>query len=208
MIQPEEKRSLVSLYEDRYAEMGEDVRTLGWKSREDQRLRFQVLCDIGDLSGRRVCDVGCGFGDLHDYLRTRFGEVRYSGLDLSPSLVARARERHPGVAFRVQDILEEPPERADYFLLSGALNYRFSDNMQLTRDMLAVMFERADEGVAVNFLTSYVNFQQPHNFHHSPEAVFALARTLTRWVSLRHDYPLWEFTVYLYRGPRAAEGQP
>jgi SAM-dependent methyltransferase len=208
VIGADEKQALVRLYEDRYAEMGEDIRTLGWKSHADQRLRFQVLCDIGDLSGRRVCDVGCGFGDLYDYLCTRFGSVRYTGVDLSPSLVQRAQARHPGIAFRVQDILEQPPEPADYFLLSGALNYRFADNMKLTREMLALMLERAEEGVAVNFLSSYVNYQQPHNYHHSPEAVFALARSLTPWVSLRHDYPLWEFTLHMYRGPRAAGTLP
>jgi SAM-dependent methyltransferase len=201
----DEKAALIQLYEERFAAMGYDMRTLGWKGREDQTLRFEVLCDVADLAGRRVCDVGCGFGDLYEYLGSRFGRVTYTGIDLAPSLVEKARERHPGIDFRVQDILADRlTERFDYLLLSGALNYRLADNMKLTRDMLGHMFELADEGVAVNFLTSYVNYEHPRNFHHSPEAVFTLARSLTRWVTIRHDYALWEFTLYMYRNPRGS----
>jgi SAM-dependent methyltransferase len=205
----DEKNALIQLYEDRFAAMGYDMRTIGWNGRADQGLRFEVLCDVADLSGRSVCDVGCGFGDLYDYLASRFRGVTYTGIDLAPSLVGKARELHTGADFRVHDILEQRlTERFDYFLLSGALNYRFAENMKLTRDMLALMFELADEGVAANFLTSYVNYEHPRNFHHNPEAVFALARSMTRWVTIRHDYPLWEFTLFMYKHPRGAALPP
>jgi trans-aconitate methyltransferase len=200
----EDREAIVSLYEGRYAELGYDVRTLGWRGREDQRLRFRVLGDIADLAGASICDIGCGFGDLVPYLRERFGEFRYTGVDLSPSLIEEARRRHPEHEFHCLDILDgDFSLRADYFLLSGALNFRVEDNWGLTEAMLSRMFELADRGVAVNFLTSYVNFERPHNYHHRPEEVFRFARALTSRVALRHDYPLWEFTVYLYREAQA-----
>jgi SAM-dependent methyltransferase len=199
-VREDEKAGLIKLYEDRYAQMGYDVRTVGWGSRDDQRLRFKVLCDIADLAGTSICDVGCGFGDLADYLAERFGGVSYTGVDLSPSLVAKARERHPALEFHCLDLLQEPFERTfDYVLLSGALNYRVEDNLGLTTAMLERMYGLARRGVGANFLTSYVNFERPYNFHHAPGDVIGAARRLTRWVALRHDYPLWEFTVHLYR---------
>ena len=204
-LKSEDREAIVRLYEGRYAELGYDVRTLGWRGREDQLLRFQVLCDIADLSGASVCDIGCGFGDLVPYLRERFGEFGYTGVDLSPSLVEEARRRHPEFEFHCLDILDSGFDlRADYFLLSGALNFRVEDNWGLTRAMLSRMFSLARRGVAVNFLTSYVNFERPHNYHHSPEEVFRLARSMTKRLALRHDYPLWEFTVYLYREEEGA----
>jgi len=122
-----------------------------------------------------------------------------------PSLVEKARELHPGVDFRTCDIVAGGlAERFDYFVLSGALNYKVEDNMSLTRDMLSAMFELADEGVAVNFLSSYVNYEHPRNFHHSPEAVFGVARSMTKWVTIRHDYPLWEFTLFMYKNQRGS----
>jgi len=78
-----------------------DMPALGRMRRadDDQELRFKVLCDIADLSGSSVCDVGCGFGDLLPYLRTHFADITYTGIDISPSLVHKARELHPEVDF-------------------------------------------------------------------------------------------------------------
>jgi trans-aconitate methyltransferase len=160
------------------------------------------LCDIADLSGASVCDVGCGFGDLIDYLRDRFEQFEYTGIDLSPSLVEKGRKIHPGYDLRCADILQEGfNEPFDYFLLSGALNFRVENNWKLTTDILTLLFGLAKKGVAANFLSTYVNFQKPHNYHHDPEQVFAFGHSLTKWIALRHDYPLWEFTIYLYKTP-------
>ena len=202
-MQTQDREALTKLYEDRYSELGQDIRTLGWRSVEDQRLRFQVLCDIADLSGARICDIGCGFGDLLPYLNERFGEVSYTGIDICGSFIERARELHPDHRFLKLDILEDPfEEHFDYFLLSGALNFRVSDSLWLTTSMITRMFELADKGVAVNFLSSFVNFERPHNVHHDPMEMFAFGKSLTKWVSLRHDYPLWEFTLHLYKEPQ------
>jgi ubiquinone/menaquinone biosynthesis C-methylase UbiE len=195
--------ALVRLYEDRFTELGRDIRTLGWKSVADQALRFKILCDIGDLRATTICDIGCGFGDQVDYLETRFGKFSYTGIDISPSLIRKAAELHPDREFVCANMVEAPLSRADYFLLSGALNFRVHDNEELSQTMLRKMFAAANKGVAVNFLSSYVNFQRPQNYHHSPEAVFSYARSLTPWVTLRHDYPLWEFSIYLYKYPPA-----
>jgi hypothetical protein len=69
--------------------------------------------------------------------------------------------------------------------------------------MLGKMFALASKGVAVNFLSSYVNYEHERNFHYSPEEIFRMARRFTKWVKLRHDYPLWEFTLYMYREAQA-----
>jgi trans-aconitate methyltransferase len=194
---------LVAFYESRHAELGDNIRSLGWNTEADQNLRFDVLCDIADLSGESVCDVGCGFGDLRIHLNRRFTDVAYSGVDVTPAFVKTARSNHAGVPFYCVDIVEETfDRRADYFLLSGALNFRVDDNWAHTTAMLTRMFALANKGVAVNFLTTLVNFQRPVNYHHDPMQTFAFARTLTRWVTIRHDYPLWEFTLYLYHDPR------
>jgi SAM-dependent methyltransferase len=201
-LSADDRTAIVSLYEQRLAEFGNDIRTVGWKSVEEQELRFRVLCDIGDLRNSRVCDVGSGFGDLLPYLRHRFGDVEYLGVDLVPGLVEEASRLHQDARFVVRNLLTDPTEeRFDYCLLSGALNIRVTDNMALAADLLSRMFELADVGVAANFLSSNVNFERPINFHYDPSDVLRVAKEITPWVTLRHDYPLWEFSVYLYREP-------
>lgn len=50
----------------------------------------------------RVVDVGCGPGHVTAYLHARGVDVE--GVDLSPVMIEEARERFPGVAFRVGDV--------------------------------------------------------------------------------------------------------
>jgi SAM-dependent methyltransferase len=206
-MKEEDKRRLSELYHARYREMGHGVRTLGWHGREDQWLRFKVLCDLADMSGASICDVGCGYGDLATYLVSRFKGFSYTGIDITELFLERAKQMHPGHKFICLDVMDEQFDlRADYFLLSGALNFRLDDNMSVTRNIVRKIFDLANRGVGVNFLSTYVNYQKPSNFHHSPEEMFAFARTLTKWVALRHDYPLWEFTLYLYKEPPGRNG--
>lgn len=202
MMRQQDREALVHLYEDRFSKSGGDISTLGWKNRQEQELRFKILCEIGDLRGASICDVGCGFGDLLTYLRLTVGESmgKYTGLDIAPSLLRHAQELHPDTLFLKLNLAEEPFfEQHDYFLCSGALSFKVEDNMGLAERMIENMFGLARKGIAVNFLSSYVNYQHERNFHYVPEEIFRLARRVTRWVRMRHDYPLWEFTVYMFK---------
>src|SRR5262245_15591991 len=186
-MRPEDRSALVRLYEDRFDAMGEDIRTLGWKNREEQNLRFKMLCEVGDLRGASVCDVGCGFGDLLDYLQSTAGDVQYTGIDIAPSLLDRAREKHPGTRFHCVNLVEDAfDEPHDFFLLSGALSYKVVDNMALAERMLERMFHLCRKGVAANFLSTYVNYQHERNYHYAPEEMIRMAKRMTRWTRLRH----------------------
>jgi trans-aconitate methyltransferase len=146
-----------------------------------------------------VCDLGCGFGDLYPYLVKRFGRVSYYGIDLSVPLIEEARRRLPSVDFEMTDILETVPDRKwDYVLSSGVLSFKVDNHEQHVRDMLSAMFAMSKRGVAVNFLSTYVDYQMEKNFHFKPEAALTMAYGMTKKVVLRSDYPLYEFTLYIY----------
>jgi SAM-dependent methyltransferase len=198
-LKPEEKKKLVGLYESRYDQYGYDVSSIGWGDVESQQLRFQILADIADLSDNSICDLGCGFGDLYPYLMKRYKRVDYCGIDLSPKLIHEAQKRHPGVNFEVRDILSELPERKfDYVLSSGALSFKIRNHENYVRKMIGAIFSIALKGIAVNLLSSYVDYKLKKNFHLPPEKAFKMGRELTPYVTIRHDYPLYEFTLYLY----------
>jgi SAM-dependent methyltransferase len=82
----------------------DDVRRVGWTSEESQTARFNVLWQYGGLNTcDDILDVGCGVGDLLDYLQVRRprGGYTYVGLDLLEENVAVMRMRFPGVDARV-----------------------------------------------------------------------------------------------------------
>ena len=202
-----DRQRIVDLYEGRLREFGHDVRTVGWGSRRDQWLRFAVLSRGLSLAGKRILDLGCGLGDLVAYLDAqRIVPREYVGLDISAALIAQANKLYggPGRRFIVGDILQVKLEESfDVIVSSGALSFKVSDNEALAKSVLARTFSDCREAVCVNFLSTYVDYQLPKNFHYQPEAMFSYARTLTPWVSLIHDYPLYEFTLQLFRQPRS-----
>lgn len=201
-MKPAERQHVIDRYAERLGRMGPVVQALGWRDEAQQRLRFQVMTEgLRDLEGASVLDIGCGFGDFCDYLRGHGHHGRYVGCDLSPDVLEVARSRHPDVTFERRDVLEHPFQASsfDYVCMSGIFNHRLSDNEGFVRQMLGAAFAACVTGVAANMTTSYVDYQDPHLYYFSPDAVFRHCQTLTRRVALRHDYPLYEFTVFLYR---------
>lgn len=87
--------------------------------------RPEVLRLAGDVTGRRVLDAGCGHGPLFEELRTRGAVV--SGFDLSPAMVALARQRLGADAdIRVGDLAAGLPyadQEFDLVVVSLALHY-------------------------------------------------------------------------------------
>jgi len=195
-----EKKEIISLYETRLKEHGDSVKTMGWRNREQQYLRFKILSEIGDLNGAKILDIGCGFGDFHQYLINENMKVDYTGYDISQKIIDVAKIKHPEVKFRVKDILEERiGEKFDYVFESGILNKRISNNTGYAKKMIARMFELCKSGVALNMMTNYIDYREDYLSYYSPEKIFKLCKSLSKWVVLRHDYPLYEFTIYLYK---------
>lgn len=199
-MQEKDKQKYINRYEERYERYGYDPKTLGW-TKGRQKLRYHILTSIGPLQGKSVLDLGCGFADLYDYLREKGWNGEYTGFDIVPKLIEVARQRHPDLSLRLLDILSEPVEQKfDYTFASGVFNAKISqNNEEYIFAMLKRMLEITNIGVAADFLSTYVDFQHEGAFHASPEHIFAIARSLTRRVSLRHDYLAYEFCIYLFK---------
>jgi SAM-dependent methyltransferase len=195
-----DKKRIIERYNARFAQYGYDIRTLASGTEERRKLRYQVLCQVGLVSGCSLLDLGCGFGDFYGYLCEQGIKTHYVGYDINPKLIEVARERYPSAEFDVRDVQLESFGEFDFIVSSSAFNLRLTDqdNYAFIEDMLRKCYAHAKHGVAVDLLTSYVDFQSPDAFHYSPERIFSIAKTITKRVCLRHDYPLYEFCVYLY----------
>jgi magnesium-protoporphyrin O-methyltransferase len=110
------------------------------------RMRATLLSWLpADLSGRRILDAGCGTGALSIAAAER--GARVTAIDLSPTLVAIARERAAAagvldrIAFRSGDMLSSPAERFDHVVAMDALiHYRAADMV----DMVARLASRTE----------------------------------------------------------------
>lgn len=199
-MNPADRDWIIKRYNDRLLQFGADIRTLAGGTLERRRLRFQVLTEVGIESGASVLDLGCGFGDYYAYLQERGLHVTYTGYDINPNLIEIARQTHPEATFDVLDVETTSFGKFDYIVSSNCFNLPLTtrDNYELISDILKVCYEHSNKGVAIDLLTKYVDFQSPEGFYYSPEKVLSIAKQLTKRVVLRHDYPLYEFCIYLY----------
>lgn len=193
-------------YENSLAQYGDSPEGVNWRDTESQRLRFQLLCQVADLNGKRIHDVGCGLGHLLDFLSESGISCEYVGSDISPFMVRAAKERLPTGRLYVADILEDDEEwmQADYLVTSGLFYVKSAtDNdtwKQFVQTILLRMFSLASRGIAFNMLTSYVDYEDPNLFYQAPgETMDFCIKNMNRRVIIRHDYPLWEYTAYVYR---------
>jgi len=80
----------------------------------------QLLDLLGDMEGKAALDAGCGEGPLARALAER--GARVTGIDLSPRLIAMAREQDPAgnIDYRVGDLSEPQPDLEGAFDLIGS----------------------------------------------------------------------------------------
>lgn len=193
---------IASFYNDRCKELGDDIGSVGWKDKKSQFLRFEMLFRELSVKGKSILDLGCGFGDLVEYLEKESGgKFSYIGVDISKSHLDIARQKHTknNVEFREGDIFDLSFEGLEFDIVveSGMLNYQISDNMKYTEKVLSESFRVASEAVSFNFLTDRVDYKLEKNFHYSPEKLLEKALQITPYVCLYNDYPLYEFTLTL-----------
>lgn len=82
------------------------------------------LCRFVIPEGQSVLEIGCATGDLLAAVRPSRGV----GIDLSPTAIARARARHPQLAFHVGDaetldVKELTGQTFDYVILSDVVGF-------------------------------------------------------------------------------------
>jgi SAM-dependent methyltransferase len=195
--------SVGKYYTARLKEYGATARGVDWNSNESQALRFKQLIRI--LDGNvpfSVLDYGCGYGALLEYLHEQDVRCNYFGFDISADMVKMARQLHQTKSDCefFSDAAELKP--ADYVLASGIFNVRLQCNDEDWKTyMLSTVNQLADlctKGFAFNVLTLYSDpeFRRQDLYYADPLFWFDhCKRKYSRFVSLLHDYPLYEFTI-------------
>jgi len=191
---------IADFYDRRVAQFGHDPRACDYGRSESQRKKFQVLSDSIDYSGRSVLDIGCGFADFSAFLAQRHERVRYSGVDLSPSMIAKAREKNPEHDLQVMNILEEVGNQTHDVVTANGIFYLLgNDAPQLMRRLVKAMFERCREAVIFNSLSTWATIKEPDEFYADPLETVAWCREISPSLVLRHDYLQHDFLIVLRR---------
>lgn len=111
-----------------------------------------------DGSVLHILDVGCGYGDglrrIEKWARMRGIAVKLTGLDVSPDVVAIAKEASPAastIEWVCADLFAYVPRRPIHIVVSSLLTHHFADG-DVVR-FLKWMEEHAERGWFVNDLS-------------------------------------------------------
>jgi SAM-dependent methyltransferase len=182
---------------------GATARGVDWNSEESQAIRFEQLLKVCDSGGPlTINDYGCGYGALADYLLGKGYSFHYCGFDISAQMIEKARELHPEMS-RVSFVSEESAlAPADYTVASGIFNVKLQTPVTEWESYLLQTLEAIKglsvKGFAFNALTKYSDqeFMRPDLYYADPLFFFDYCKSkFSRFVSLIHDYPLYEFTI-------------
>jgi len=199
-------------YERRLAQFGATPGGVDWNSEASQRLRFDQLfrcvSPTWPSSIGSVNDYGCGYGALADYLDQQGFAGQYRGYDASSKMIEAAARGQGGAMRRTFTSDRRALEPADLTVASGVFNVKLQapDDawwdyiLETIADLVAV----SRRAVAFNVLTtcSDPGRRRDDLFYADPMRLFTHCKTLSPFVVLHHDYPLYEFTIGVFlNGP-------
>lgn len=181
----------------------------------DLEARFEAHLDILGRAQKGperpiLLDLGCGPGLLLDYLQFtgRLEAIDYRGIDMSPLMIASARERWPNQTFEVRDILADPlpPGSVDVVIMNGVITNRRDIPRErfvtMAEELVAAAFRTARLGISFNAMNSHVNFARDDRFQWGFDELAAfLRREVTPHFAFRADYGLNDFTTYAWHDP-------
>lgn len=182
------------IYTKLHAHYGESHLSLHWTNREIQYKRFEAFLRMGDLSGKRVLDVGCGLADFYEFLTEKKIDVQYTGYDIVASFIERNQKKYPSAKFECRDILLfKPEEKFDYVFISGV--FAFGDKL-FFEEMSRRAFRLAEIALGFNiYMPEDKNF-----FKISRENTKKYCETLKpQKITVVDDYLNDDFSVFLYK---------
>src|SRR5262252_294360 len=154
---------------------------------------------VGKQSGT-LLDVGCGQGDLFEFIDSRGVDVIYNGIDLCPAMVGYAKARFPEGRFEAADVLEYTHPH-DFVVAAGVMNFNFPDHWQYTHQVIAKMWELARKGLALNLLSdAYRDYERrPDLCYFDPADVLRYCLTLTTALFLDRHCSGYDFCIYMHK---------
>ena len=190
-------------YSEKVKTHGPTPSGVDWNSAESQALRFEQLLKVCDHKGPfSINDYGCGYGALVEYLSQRGYTFDYQGFDISETMIATAQELHHGLSYCRFSMVESSLNTADYTVASGIFNVKLQggdDEWQAyILHILNKMAHLSQKGFAFNVLTGYSDPERRRVdlYYADPLFLFdSCKKNFSRFVTLLHDYPLYEFTI-------------
>lgn len=197
---------IMQYYEPNIGKGLPDFKVLGWESRNAQYSRFDMFIRNTDLEGKRLLDVGCGLGNLLEYLNELEIHVDYTGVDISQKMIESAKAKKLKGVFLYLDIFKEElfsegifkENEFDVIYASGIFNLNLGNNKEFLSMALKRFYQLSKDIVAFNLLHHKSPDRDDKYYYFSPDQVLEILKSAgydTEKVQVIEGYLMNDFTV-------------
>jgi SAM-dependent methyltransferase len=188
-------------YSDKIQTFGDSFKSVDWNSKESQYLRFSQLEKVLIGNSFSVIDYGCGTGELYNFLSEKYQDFKFYGYDISDKMLEFARNKYNyDNTFWVNNL--NKTTKADFLLSSGIFNVKLDCKNETWYDYIISTIETFNnltvKGFSFNLLSIYsdIDKRKDNLYYADPLNIFDYCKKkFSAYVSLIHDYPLYEFTI-------------
>ena len=89
-----------------------------------------LLNELGDVSGKKILDVGCGTGELLYVFENGYKNVEAHGLDISPKMLEKAKERTSNVEYKEGNVEKLPYDNDTFDIVVNSASFHHYENPQ------------------------------------------------------------------------------
>jgi SAM-dependent methyltransferase len=174
----------------------EDTRYVSWRTQSNQYLRFFQLVDNIDFNFSSILDVGCGVGDLWEYLnQNHFNLKEYKGIDILDKMIEGAKLKYPYIKdkFECIDVFDYF-KKYDYVVAGGAITTRLFEDDEEQKSFGFNFIDKlntlSEKGFVFNFLTDFTDERMKADdlFYYSPELMYTYCKMNYKNVKVLSDY--------------------
>lgn len=182
-----------------------DYFVLGWESEAAQKLRFKEMIGSIQLDNKKILDVGCGTGNLLEYIGERFSGYSYTGIDVLSMMIEKAKRKNLRGEFICMDLFKNnvyKPKSFDVIFSSGIFNLNLGNNQEFLKRAVEQFAGIAREAVSFNLLWDKSQDKDNKYYYFSPDEVYHYIKTHYRqfWsITITKGYLHNDFTVTLIR---------
>ena len=190
-------------YANRIANFGLTPMGVDWNGEGSQKTRFDQLTKIIDCDGPfRICDLGCGYAALYDFLDQKGLDFFYHGVDISDEMLEASKTSLQNKQnFMLAKSLDKL-NSVDFTVASGIFNVKLDFGLsEWNQHILMTLHEMASvslKGFSFNCLSNNADEykMQDKLYYGDPMFFFDYCiKNFSSNVALLHDYNLYEFTI-------------
>jgi len=187
-----------------YEKLREKFRTkreiVGWGSKKSQQMRFNVIKNyIKENNCKNLLDIGCGRGDLVNYLNKNQIKIKYIGLDINHNFIQIAKKRNPKNFFRVGNFLNTKIKSFDLIFISGIFNLKMKNHEKFMKTFIKKAFKKTKKILIFNCLSANAKIKKKLHYYINPFEISKNYNINLEKLIIDHSYADHDVSFILFK---------